>query len=294
MPTNTNMTVPVDEEELDRLRLMHEVYLHLFSNTLTTIPLSTPTKILDIGTGSGDWAMSMGDAYPSAEIIGTDIAKIQPSAVPLNVFFEIDDAEEAGGWTWEEDTFDMVHLRNMAGSFRDWKHVYRETYRHLKPGGYIEVIDYDNHEAFFSVYGRDSQFAHVLHELGEASRKAGRPRGCQHVAASLLAELGFTDVHIEDVHIPCGIWPDEREERNIGKMAFIAMISGIESYFLRLLTEEMGWSRERVLETVEKVQRELQAVAMDPMRGQGLSFRVLVMVGRKPGGVGDGDGKEVR
>jgi hypothetical protein len=61
----------------------------------------------------------MGEEYPQAEVIGTDIAKIQPSAVPPNVFFEIDDAEEESGWTYPDDNFDLVHFRSMKGAFRD-------------------------------------------------------------------------------------------------------------------------------------------------------------------------------
>ena len=79
--------------------------------------------------------MAMGDEYPEAEVIGTDIAKIQPSAVPLNVFFEIDDAEEEGGWTWPNDEFDLVHLRHMAGAFADWPQVYSEAYGVSSPVG---------------------------------------------------------------------------------------------------------------------------------------------------------------
>ena len=67
--------MPNDEEEQDRTQMLHTVYLHLFDQQLTTAPLRNPTKILDVGTGTGDWAMAMGDEYPDAEVIGTDIAQ---------------------------------------------------------------------------------------------------------------------------------------------------------------------------------------------------------------------------
>lgn len=38
-----------------------------------------PGRILDIGTGTGIWAIDVGDEYPSAEIIGTDLSPTQPS-----------------------------------------------------------------------------------------------------------------------------------------------------------------------------------------------------------------------
>lgn len=42
-------------------------------------PIETPSKVLDIGTGTGIWAMDLGDEFPEAEVIGTDISPIQPS-----------------------------------------------------------------------------------------------------------------------------------------------------------------------------------------------------------------------
>ena len=36
-------------------------------------------RVLDIGTGTGIWAIEMGDQYPNADIIGTDLSPVQPS-----------------------------------------------------------------------------------------------------------------------------------------------------------------------------------------------------------------------
>ena len=119
--------MPNDEDEQTRMQMLHSVYLYLLGNKLTTAPLENPSKILDIGTGCGDWAMAIGDEYPDADVIGTDIAKIQPTSAPINVYFEIDDAEEEGGWTYGEDTFDLVHFRTMMGAFTDWNHIYKEV-----------------------------------------------------------------------------------------------------------------------------------------------------------------------
>lgn len=38
-----------------------------------------PSRILDVGTGTGIWAIDVGDEYPNTEIIGTDISPTQPS-----------------------------------------------------------------------------------------------------------------------------------------------------------------------------------------------------------------------
>lgn len=42
-------------------------------------PVKEPSKVLDIGTGTGIWAMDFGDEFSEAEVIGTDISPIQPT-----------------------------------------------------------------------------------------------------------------------------------------------------------------------------------------------------------------------
>lgn len=84
---------PNDELEQDRLRLVHQVFLNVFNFELTSVALENPKHILDIGTGTGEWAIGMAELFPDCEVVGVDISAIQPTAVPHNVFFEIDDCE---------------------------------------------------------------------------------------------------------------------------------------------------------------------------------------------------------
>ncbi|ESZ93042.1 hypothetical protein SBOR_6563 [Sclerotinia borealis F-4128] len=286
--------MPIDEEELDRLRIIHQIYLQIFDNKLTTVPLQSPTRILDIGTGAGDWAMGMGDLWPSAEIIGTDIAKVQPTAVPLNVFFEIDDAEEEGGWTWPPNEFDLVHLRNMAGAFSDWDHIYSEAYLHLKPGGWIEIMDFDDPKAFLSFFDPDSPMASLIRDIEEAARISGRPGGVAHLQMERLRKRGFVDVEVREFGIPMGTWPEEKTQRTIGKLWLVSMLSSLEAYTLRLFTQALGWDEEEVRRRCVVCAEDMRRVSMDGERARGLKTMARVLVGRKPGGgvdVGIGDGE---
>ncbi len=86
-------TFPNDELEQDRMRVVHQVFLHLFDLELSTVPLDNPSHILDVGTGTGEWAIGMGESYANCEVVGVDISAIQPTAVPHNVFFEVDNCE---------------------------------------------------------------------------------------------------------------------------------------------------------------------------------------------------------
>lgn len=287
--------MPNDDDEQTRMQMLHAVHLFLLNNRLTTAPLRDPTKILDVGTGCGDWAMAMGDEYPEAEVIGTDIAKIQPSAVPLNVFFEIDDAEEEGGWTYADDEFDLIHFRTMMGAFRDWDHIYKEVYKHLKPGGWVEVKDFDDHKAMLSFFPQGSKVEPWLRAIAEGSERSGRPRGIKHLEHEKFMDIGFVDVSTEEYQIPMGVWPEDPEAKKIGKWFMIAQMCGIEALCLRVLTEHMGWDPAEVRRMCDIVSEDVRAVASDAKKARGLGFLVRVVKARKPlpGEQQDYDGESV-
>ncbi len=75
-----------------------------------------PQKIIDLGTGTGIWAMEMGDKFPSASVLGLDLSPIQTLWVPPNVRFLVDDVED--DWLNGPD-WDFVHSRGLANTLRN-------------------------------------------------------------------------------------------------------------------------------------------------------------------------------
>lgn len=119
---------PNDDEENDRLDLYHHIQTLSLGGELHLAPIGdSPQRILDIGTGTGIWAIDMGDKYPSAEVLGNDISPIQPSLVPPNVKFEVDDIENE--WVYAQQ-FDYIHSRYLACSIRDWPRLMQQVYKY--------------------------------------------------------------------------------------------------------------------------------------------------------------------
>jgi ubiquinone/menaquinone biosynthesis C-methylase UbiE len=57
---NTEYGLPIDEEELDRIDMSHAKYVMLMEKKLFLAPISkNPQTILDLGTGTGIWAISV-------------------------------------------------------------------------------------------------------------------------------------------------------------------------------------------------------------------------------------------
>lgn len=121
--------MPNDEIEQDRLDLYHHIFLMLLGGRLYTAPLDKLAlhRILDVATGTGIWAVDIADRHPEAEVVGNDINPIQPSWVPPNVKFEVDDVEDV--WTYRNEYFDYIHMRSLCGSIADWKRLLKDAYR---------------------------------------------------------------------------------------------------------------------------------------------------------------------
>jgi hypothetical protein len=274
---------PNDEDEQLRLQIMHQAFLFLLKSKLTSVPLVKPAKIIDIGTGTGDWVIGIGEAFPDAEVIGTDLSAIQPSAVPPNVFFEIFDAEDEDDWTYPNNFFDLIHFRNMAGSFRSWDKMYERSISHLKPGGWIEVVDLDDHSIELSKWFKtDSEMYKWYMAVREASVRSGRAAGAAHLDPERLSAAGFADVQVTRHELPVGVWPEEPDARSTAKLWLVACLASFEAVSLRLLTRDLGWEPEEVLRTCRNMETTLKDLAMDKEKAKGLSASVKILIGRKP------------
>lgn len=67
----------------------------------------------------------MADKFPDAIVKGTDLSPIQPSWVPPNCIFEIDDYNKDMEYN---DAFDLIHTRELLGTVPDWVEFFKKIY----------------------------------------------------------------------------------------------------------------------------------------------------------------------
>ena len=73
--------------------------------------------------------MDFADEFPSAAVIGSDLSPIQPSWVPPNAKFVIEDAES--DWLYAPaEAFDYIHGRSLGGSIADWPLFFTVRFTH--------------------------------------------------------------------------------------------------------------------------------------------------------------------
>jgi SAM-dependent methyltransferase len=88
----------------------------------------SPTRILDLGTGTGKGARVVAKRFPEAEVVGIDLSpamierarELLPEGLRGRVRFEVADASEL---RFEDGAFDLVTLLNMIPFFEELARV---------------------------------------------------------------------------------------------------------------------------------------------------------------------------
>jgi len=220
------------------------MYLITLDNQLHLAPIGDAHRILDVGTGTGIWAIDMADRYPGAAVLGTDLSPIQPDMVPPNCSFEVDDVTME--WTFPPNHFDFIHVREMFGSIPDWEAFLVQAYRHTAPGGWVEIVEHSvEPTSDDGTVGPDHFFTYWGQTVIEMGDKVGKTFGIWKQARQKMLEAGFVDVVEVYYKWPINGWPRDPKMKELGRWNQLRLHDGVESFMLRLLTNAGGWSFER-------------------------------------------------
>jgi hypothetical protein len=179
------------------------------------------------------------DLYPSAHVIGTDLSPIQPTFVPPNCHFEIEDVNL--NWTYPHHHFDFIHVRELFGSVDDWDRFFLQSHSALKPGGYLEILEHsvqpvsdDNTvgpETFYTLWGN------TVIEMGE---RRGKSFSIWKESRDRMERAGFEDLVETRYKWPMNGWSKDPKLRELGMWNQLRLYDGIEGMMIRMLTHAGG------------------------------------------------------
>ncbi|WVQ68573.1 uncharacterized protein L199_006782 [Kwoniella botswanensis] len=93
-------------------------------------------RILDIGTGTGIWAIDMGDLFPHVDVIGIDEVNILPELVPPNC-----ESDLLKPLPYPPSSFDIIHIRFLSTRVRSYPSILSQTLSLLSPNGLLLLFE---------------------------------------------------------------------------------------------------------------------------------------------------------
>ncbi|KAE8151031.1 putative methyltransferase [Aspergillus avenaceus] len=249
--------LPCDEQEQDRLDIFHKLFTEArVGDGLIYAPHPTNGRFLDLGCGTGIWAIDVANKFPDSYVVGVDLAPIQPSNHPRNCeFYAPFDFESP--WALGEDSWDFVHLQMGCGSVMGWTNLYRRIHAHLRPGAWFEQVEIDFEPRCDDRPLEGLAVRQWYHLLKQATQDAMRP--ISHNARDTIKDLqeaGFTEIDHQMVGLPLNPWHIDNHERKVARWYNLAISESIENLSLAPFSRVFGWDLDRIRHIASEVKSE--------------------------------------
>ncbi|KAI1344850.1 S-adenosyl-L-methionine-dependent methyltransferase [Xylariaceae sp. FL0016] len=214
---------PNDTWELERLDWQFVCLKRLFNDKNYFAPFShrrPPKRILDLGTGTGMWAIEMAEEFESATVVGTDLSPVQPDLVPPNMHFYVHDATNS------------LQTRMMLGAWEDFEQdVAHKAFAHLEHDGWFEAQELDP-RLWCDDSSVPDDFAPklLLQDLIECAEIEKRPLTLASTYKQGLINAGFVDVTEHVYKIPINGWPKSKNWKTFGDLWNVNCLDGIQGF----------------------------------------------------------------
>ncbi|KAL4917850.1 S-adenosyl-L-methionine-dependent methyltransferase [Aspergillus aurantiobrunneus] len=249
--------LPCDEQEQDRLDIFHKLFtVARVSESLIYAPHPGCGRFLDLGCGTGIWAIEVAKQYPDAFVAGVDLAPIQPPNHPKNCEFYAPFDFEAP-WAMGEDSWDLIHLQMGCGSVLGWLNLYRRVFSHLRPGAWFEQVEIDFEPRCDDRSLDGLALRHWYQYLKQAT--ADRMRPIAHSSRDTIKNLqdaGFTEIDHQIVGLPLNPWHQDEHERKVARWYNLAISESIENLSLAPFSRIYGWPVEKIQQLAADVKSE--------------------------------------
>lgn len=196
-----HIVAPRHLEEIDLPDLQHYALRALLGADYLA-PIRTPTRVLDVGTGSGQWGFDLCRAFPDSQVVGLDLVTRKRPRPPRYRFVRADLLQ---GLPFPDGHFDFVHQRLLVLGLpvAAWPAVVSDLVRVTRPGGWVELG-----EIPFEIEDAGPATERVFELTRRIAAGSGLDPG-RVVFDSLdgyLRQAGLVEVERREVAVPLGRW----------------------------------------------------------------------------------------
>lgn len=267
---------------MSALQFQHKLFLREMRGDLLPdkIPSQGLQAVMDFICGPGSWCMDFSKKYPEKRVIGLDINK-------RIIDYARENAEQSGSKNLEfmvvdrkrilpfaDGSFDLIHLQNGTTLFtlQQWPEVMAEMARLLKPGGWLNLVDFEMGPASQPALDRVLTFlGQILARMDRSTAPDGKsPLTGSTLGPHRMSQHLFTDIGYQLYPVNLGGW------NNPAGRAYLAW-SIVRPELILYLARRTGISSAEELRVLlREMQRELRQIGFC---GAGM---LLSSFGRKP------------
>ncbi|KAJ6513056.1 S-adenosyl-L-methionine-dependent methyltransferase [Mycena sanguinolenta] len=236
----------------ERLDAMHETLTRYLGDKLGPALLNDlhPRKILELGCGSGAWAIQAAIQFSDAEVVAVDQSPLPDRILPPNLKFHR--ADLAQKLEFEDETFDIVHARLVLSHLVDATDTLRCASRLVKPGGLLLIEDVA--VVSLAKYGGPAT-RQIIDVVKAVQDRVGAP-DCEFgskIEPIIMSLCVFSDIQVKKVSIPFGGTGDDEALNELG-LGMKKSFSDIWKAFADRL-QDQGLTRELVYAYDEEQER---------------------------------------
>ncbi|KAJ7153582.1 S-adenosyl-L-methionine-dependent methyltransferase [Mycena crocata] len=251
------------EAEWERLDAQHNGIAAFLGNKLSPTDLGKPRKILEIGSGSGAWAIQAAKQFPDADVLAVDMSPLPARPLPSNVTFQKLNILEP--FPFAPGSFDIVHIRFVLCHLPHGHTVVPRIIDLVAPGGWLLVDDIDFLHAFEGLGkapGVERGFTGLIKSMESHD---GDPHFGKTVKSLLESSNALSEVNVRKVDLPLNPPPQDP--------ALAALSRTMRQAFMRAVGAEK-LSADAV--SSGGLTREVQQAFLDEMGGDALDWSYAV------------------
>jgi len=210
LPANRSSTT---EHEI--LNLQSRGFDEMMHGKAFHAPVDRPSRVLEVGAGTGYVTRQLATAFPQAEMIGLDLSAVPAGEETTAVFVQ--------GDIMNDDVvtapFDLMYSRMLVYGIRDWPAYIARAWDLLSPGGWLETQEADASK----ILDGDGNLMYVnssrQKEQRDAFASTGVDMGCAPKLEGYFRSQGFVDIVVRKFRWMHGPWEGHPETLLCAKVA---------------------------------------------------------------------------